>query len=179
MTGRLGDRTMEMNGGAVSYLTRTLWVPVFLLILIGQEAKGLDFQGRRGITSAVRWNLRPAIFGFAFSGSEASMVYTFLSGPMVYTLFPFSFPAKNGKHHSSFCSVTRRQATDRESRGATVVVYTLLPCNDRLSEGLQRTETILKDRLGARVAEKACPEGLCSFVAPCRRHASASPSPKG
>ena len=25
---------------------------------------------------------------FSFSGSEASMVYTLLSGPMVYTLFP-------------------------------------------------------------------------------------------
>ena len=56
---------MEMNGGsAASYLTCTLCVPVFLLISVGLEAKGLlDFQGRRGITSIVRWNLRPVIFG--------------------------------------------------------------------------------------------------------------------
>ena len=32
--------------------------------LIGPEAKGLlAFQGRRGIASVVRWNLRPVIFG--------------------------------------------------------------------------------------------------------------------
>ena len=30
---------------------------------------------------------------FSFSGSETSMVYTLLSGPVVYTLFP-SFPRK-------------------------------------------------------------------------------------
>ena len=36
----------------------------FLLTLIGLEAKGLlDFQGPRGITSVVRWNLRVVIFG--------------------------------------------------------------------------------------------------------------------
>ena len=55
---------MEMNGGsAASYLARSPCVPVFLLTLIGLEAKGLlDFQGRRGITSVVRWNPRPVIF---------------------------------------------------------------------------------------------------------------------
>ena len=38
--------------------------PCFLLAVIGLEEKGLlDFQGRRGITSVVRWNLRPVIFG--------------------------------------------------------------------------------------------------------------------
>ena len=56
---------MEMNGGsAASYLARTPCVPVFLLVLIGLEAKGpLDFRGRRGITSVVRWNLHLVIFG--------------------------------------------------------------------------------------------------------------------
>ena len=39
-------------------------VHLFMLILIGLEAKGLlDFQGQRGITSVVRWSLRPVIFG--------------------------------------------------------------------------------------------------------------------
>ena len=38
-------------------------VPFFVLIVIGLEAKGLlAFQGRRGIASAVRWNLRPVMF---------------------------------------------------------------------------------------------------------------------
>ena len=38
--------------------------PFFMLILIGLEAKNLlTFQGRRGIASVVRWNLRPVIFG--------------------------------------------------------------------------------------------------------------------
>ena len=58
MTGRSGHRTMEMNGkSTVSYLVRTP-------ILKGLEVKGfLAFQGRRGIASVVRWNLRPVIFG--------------------------------------------------------------------------------------------------------------------
>ena len=65
MTGRPGDRTSEMNGGStLSYLARTPRVPFFMLVFIGLEAKGLlDFQGRRGIASIVRWNLRPVIFG--------------------------------------------------------------------------------------------------------------------
>ena len=56
---------MEMNGGSTaSYLARAPCVAVFLLVLIGLEAKGLlDFQGLRGITSVVRWNLRPVILG--------------------------------------------------------------------------------------------------------------------
>ena len=56
---------MEMNGkSTVSYLVRTPCIPFFLLILIGLEAKGLlAFQGRHGIASVVRWNLRPVIFG--------------------------------------------------------------------------------------------------------------------
>ena len=62
-TGRPGDRAMEMLGGsAASYLARAPCVPVFLLIFLGLEAKGLlDFQGRRGITSVVRCNPRPGI----------------------------------------------------------------------------------------------------------------------
>ena len=55
----------QMNGGSTaSYLARTLCVPVALLVFKDLEAKGvLNFQGRRGITSFVQWNLRPAIFG--------------------------------------------------------------------------------------------------------------------
>ena len=65
MTGRLGDRTTEMKGGSTaSYLARTPRVPLFMLIFIGPGSKGLlDFQGRRGIASVVRWKLRPVIFG--------------------------------------------------------------------------------------------------------------------
>ena len=49
MTGRPGDHAMEMDGGStVSYLTRTPRVPLFMLVLVG-----LDFQGRRGITSVI------------------------------------------------------------------------------------------------------------------------------
>ena len=72
MTGRPGDRTMEMSGGSTAlYLARTSRVPFFMLIFIGLEAKGLlDFQGRRGITSVVRWNLRPVIFGIELSVSS-------------------------------------------------------------------------------------------------------------
>ena len=37
--------------------------PCFILRLLGLEAEGLlAFQGRAGITSIVRWNLRPVIF---------------------------------------------------------------------------------------------------------------------
>ena len=38
--------------------------PCFVLCLIGVETEGLlDYQGRAGIMSIVRWNLRPVIFG--------------------------------------------------------------------------------------------------------------------
>ena len=68
MTGRPGDRTMEMNGGSTAaHLARTRRVPLFMLIFIGLEARGLlDFQGQRGITSVVRPHLRPVIFGVEF-----------------------------------------------------------------------------------------------------------------
>ena len=48
----------------MSYLVRTPRIPLFMLTLIGLEAKGLlAFQGRRESASVVRWNLRPVIFG--------------------------------------------------------------------------------------------------------------------
>ena len=64
MTGRPGGRLIEMNGGSTaSYLACTPRVRLFM-ILIGLETKRLlDFQGRRGITSVVRWTVRPVIFG--------------------------------------------------------------------------------------------------------------------
>ena len=38
--------------------------PCFLLCLTGVETEGLlDYQGRAGIISIVRWNVRPVIFG--------------------------------------------------------------------------------------------------------------------
>ena len=41
--------------------------PCFLLCFIGVETEGLvDYQGRAGIISIVRWNLRPVIFGVDF-----------------------------------------------------------------------------------------------------------------
>ena len=65
MTGRPGHRTMEMNGGSSApYLARTPCVPLFCALLIGVETEGfLDYQGRAGIMSIVRWNFRPVIFG--------------------------------------------------------------------------------------------------------------------
>ena len=61
MTGRPGDRTMEMNGGStVSYLARTLCVAVSLVYFNRSGSKGLlDFQGRHGIISIVRWKPSP------------------------------------------------------------------------------------------------------------------------
>ena len=57
MTGRPGHRTMEMDGrSTVSYLVRTPRVPVFMLIVLGLEAKGLlAFQGRRGSLQCIFW----------------------------------------------------------------------------------------------------------------------------
>ena len=65
MTGRPGYWTMEMNGGSSApCLTCTPCVPLFVHCLIRVEAEGLlDNQGRAGIISIVRWNLRPVIFG--------------------------------------------------------------------------------------------------------------------
>ena len=65
MTGRPGHRTMEMIGGSsASHLARTPCVPLFCASLLRVETEGvLDYQGRAGIISNVRWNLRPVIFG--------------------------------------------------------------------------------------------------------------------
>ena len=65
MTGRPGHWTMEMNGGSSApYLACTPCVPLFVHCLIRVETEGLlDYQGRAGIISIVRWNLRPVIFG--------------------------------------------------------------------------------------------------------------------
>ena len=56
---------MEMNGrNTVLCLVLTPRVPFFVLTLKGLEAKGLllSFPGRRGISSIVRWKLRPVMF---------------------------------------------------------------------------------------------------------------------
>ena len=65
MTGRPGHWTMEMNGGtSASYLACTPCVFLFVYCFIRVDAEGLlDYQGRAGIISIVRWNLRPVIFG--------------------------------------------------------------------------------------------------------------------
>ena len=57
---------MEMNGGSsASHLARTPYVPLFCAsLLLRMETEGvLDYEGRPGIMSIVRWNLRPVIFG--------------------------------------------------------------------------------------------------------------------
>ena len=59
---------------------------------------------------------------FFFVRVWGSMVYTLLSGPMVYTLFP-CFPRKMVYTIAFFALWARGWATDREKRGATVVVY--------------------------------------------------------
>ena len=53
--------TMEMNGGSSApHLACTPCVPLFVHCLVRVEAEGLlDYQGRAGIISIVRWNLRP------------------------------------------------------------------------------------------------------------------------
>ena len=67
MTGRPGYRTMEMNGGSPApYLARTPCVPLFCTLFSkgrNRRAGLLDYQGRAGIISILRWNLRPVIFG--------------------------------------------------------------------------------------------------------------------
>ena len=60
-----GYRTMEMIGGSsASYLACAPCVPSFCTLFIrGGNRRVLDYQGRAGIISIVRWNLRPVIFG--------------------------------------------------------------------------------------------------------------------
>ena len=109
MTGRPGHRTTEMNGkSTVSYLVRTPRVPFFMLILIGLEAKNLlAFQGRRGIASVVRWNLRPVIFGVEKRDAQHKFVHH--SG------------RKKAHKHKQFCPVTTwvrgGGSPDRVARG--------------------------------------------------------------
>ena len=48
----------------MAYLSRTPCVPLFSTSFNRVETEGLlDYQGRAGIISTVRWNLRPVIFG--------------------------------------------------------------------------------------------------------------------
>ena len=57
---------MEMNEGSSTGHTSLapLASPCLVLCLIGGgNRRALDFQGRAGIPSIVRWNLRPVIFG--------------------------------------------------------------------------------------------------------------------
>ena len=61
---------------------------------------------------------------FFFFWVWGSMVYTLLSGPMVYTLFP-CFPRKRVYTIAFFALRPWGRVTDREKRGSTVVVYTL------------------------------------------------------
>ena len=65
MTRRPGHRTMEMNGGSSApYLARTPCVPLFCTLFNRGGIYGLlDYRGRAGNMSIVRWNLRPVIFG--------------------------------------------------------------------------------------------------------------------
>ena len=47
MTGRPGDRTMEMNGRSTAlYLALTPCVPLFMLVFIGLEAKVRSGPGK-------------------------------------------------------------------------------------------------------------------------------------
>ena len=57
-----------MNGGrSTPCLACTPCVPLLVHCLIGVEAEGLlDCQGRAGIISIVRWNLRPVIVGVEY-----------------------------------------------------------------------------------------------------------------
>ena len=73
LTGRPGCRTVEMNAGSsVPYLSRTSCVHFLVLCLKGLETEGLlDYQGRAGIISIVRWNLCPVMLGVDMSEVQA------------------------------------------------------------------------------------------------------------
>ena len=55
--------------------------PLIFLILIGLETERVfNFQGQRGITSVVQWNLHPVIFGvdsFRFTIGDKIITYRF------------------------------------------------------------------------------------------------------
>ena len=88
-----------------------------LCSLFGMEG---SFQGRKRPYTTTAETFFSRVWGL-------KMVYT-LSGPMVFTLFPWSSQA-NGIHHSCLCSVTSGSGNRPRRRGATVVVYTLsFPC---------------------------------------------------
>ena len=75
-----------------SYLARTPCVPLFfLLCLIGVETEALlDYQGRAGIISIVRWNLRPVIFGVENSSCKVTGTIAY-ENPMALSLFSCFF----------------------------------------------------------------------------------------
>ena len=70
---------MEMNGGSSGVVPRLHPLrPLFLTCLIGggKQIRLSDFQGRAGIPSIVRWNLRSVIFGVDFLFSRHAGVET-------------------------------------------------------------------------------------------------------
>ena len=76
MTGRREYWTMEMNGGSsASCLARSPCVPLFYTYFTSLETEEpLAFQGRAGITSTVRWNLHPVIFGVDHKHSQKVLI---------------------------------------------------------------------------------------------------------
>ena len=71
MTGRQGALD---NGNECRTSLVPLAFPCFVLCLIRVETEGLlDYQGRGGIISIVRWNLRPVIFGVKSSKKPFSL----------------------------------------------------------------------------------------------------------
>ena len=67
-----------MNGGSSApYLACTPCVPLFVHCLVRVEAEGLlDYQGRAGIISIVRWNLRPVILGVKYGITILTKIFT-------------------------------------------------------------------------------------------------------
>ena len=68
----------------------TLASPCFVFIFIGVETEGLlDYEGRAGSISIVRWNLRLVIFGVDFGGQKTIIINNFsrLSRERVCLLF--------------------------------------------------------------------------------------------
>ena len=96
MTGQPKECTIKINrGSAASYLMRTPHVPLFVPIFTDVEAKVLlDLQGRRGITSVVRWNLRLVIH-FLLQGVSR---FASDSAPEIFSLTRPSSPKKQPKH---------------------------------------------------------------------------------
>ena len=95
-----------MNGGSSApYLACTPCVPLFVYCLIRVEAEGLlDYQGRAGIISIVRWNLRPVIFGVENSFSLRISEHKSLQFPNAVALNAFG------------CRNTQKSAKERPPR---------------------------------------------------------------